>query len=103
MAKIKFLKSHHEFAYFAGDIAQVDDDKAAELLNRGYAIILPEDGGDDIVNTLPEDLPGRVALFAAGFETPEAVKEAGDSILDVEGVGKGTLKQIEAYFKNLAK
>jgi hypothetical protein len=52
------------------------------------------------VNTLPEDLPGREKLFAAGFDTAEKVKEVsgGDSLLDV-GISVAMLKKIKKYFK----
>jgi len=99
LIKVKFLKAHPEFAYSAGSVGEVTEENAARLLNSGYIIILPEDGNEDVVNTLPEDFPARDILFAEGFDTAEKVKEAGESILDVKGIGKGTYKQIVAYFE----
>lgn len=97
--KVKFLKAHPEFAYSKGDIGSVTEDNAARLLNSGHIILLPEDSDEGVNNTLPEDFPARDILFAEGFDTAEKVKEAGVSITDVSGIGKGTYKQIVAYFE----
>ena len=97
--KVKFQKAHPEFAYSAGDIGLVEDEKAAQLLNTGYVIMLPDDGDNDVVNTITEDFTARDILFAEGFDSAEKVKEAGESITDVKGIGKGTYKQIVAYFE----
>lgn len=97
--KVKFLKSHPEFAYFKGDVGEITEDNAARLLESGHIIILPEGSGEGDENTLPEDLPARDILFAEGFDTAEKVKEAGESITDIKGIGKATYKQIVAYFE----
>jgi hypothetical protein len=95
--KVKFLKAHHEFAYSAGDIGMVQDDKAAKLLNAGYVIILPDDASAGLSNPLPEDFPGRDLLFEAGFDSVEKIVAAGEAITDVKGIGKGTVKAIEKW------
>lgn len=99
MTKVKFLKSHNQFAYFKGDVADIKSEDVATLLNSGYVIILPDERDDD-VNTLPEDLPGREFLFDAGFDSIEKNKKAGNSLLNVTGIGKGTLKKIQVYLKD---
>ena len=95
LVNIKFLKPHPAYAYFTGDTGKINADKAAKLIKDGYIIIAPEK--DDINNPLPEDLPARDILFENGFDTVEKVKQAGESILDISGIGKGTLKQLETY------
>jgi hypothetical protein len=97
--KVKFTKAHFLFSYFVGDIGYVTPENAEMLLNGGYALPLPDDDDNAKENTLPEDFPARDILFAEGFDTPEKVKEAGESITDVKGIGKGTYKQIAAYFE----
>jgi hypothetical protein len=97
--KVKYMRSHPQDAYFVGDIAMVSDEKAAERLKSGHIMLLPEDGDNDKINPLPEDLPARDILFEAGFDTAGKVKEAGESITDVKGIGKGTYRQIVAYFE----
>jgi len=94
--KVKFLRAAPKYAYSAGDIGIVSADKAPGLLSGGYIIILPEED-DQKENLLPEDLPGRDKLFAAGFDSVEKVKAAGDSLLDA--VSNTMLKKIKAYLK----
>jgi hypothetical protein len=95
--KVKFRKSHPEFAYFAGDVAAISDDQAAKLLESGHIMMLPDD--EDLVNTLPEDLPGRVVLFKEGYDTAEKVKADLTAIAELKGIGKAIYKQIVAYFE----
>lgn len=39
--KVKFLKSHPKFAYFAGNIADITDEKQLEMLN-GFVVPVKE-------------------------------------------------------------
>lgn len=106
MIRVKFLKSHPSYGYFAGDMGEVSPEAAQVLLKGGY--ILPLPGEEEVkapadnapVNTLPEDLPGRDKLFAAGYTKIEDVKDAGDSILDVQGISNAMLKKITKYLSN---
>jgi hypothetical protein len=100
LIKVKFAKAHWLFSYFAGDIGYVTPENAEMLLNGGYALPLPDDGEADKVNPLPEDMPARDILFDQGFDSVDKVKEAGDSLTDIKGIGKGTLKQLAAWFDN---
>jgi hypothetical protein len=94
--KVLFLKAHPKFAYHADQIGLVNAKKAVMLFKEKFAVPAP-DGGND--NTLPEDFPVRDLLFEAGYDTVEKIKAAGDSLTDVKGVGKGTLKQLENWFE----
>ncbi len=96
--KVKWVKPHPRYAYFAGDVGTVKVEKVKELLDKGYIIPIP-DQEDKKDNPLPEDLPARDILYEAGFDTVEKVKEAGESLADIKGIGKGTLKQLAEYFK----
>jgi hypothetical protein len=99
--KVKFNKSHPKLAYFEGDVAKIPAQTASKykLLEKGYVINLPVDGDVDDINKLPEDIPSRDILFEAGYDTIEKIKKAGESLIDVKGIGKGTLKQIESWFE----
>lgn len=39
--KVKFIKSHPKFAYFAGDVADITDKKHLEMLN-GFVVPVKE-------------------------------------------------------------
>ena len=93
--KVLWLKAHHKYAYSKGDLGSVDADLALTLMNEGYIMPVPETEVEKD-NPLPEDLPGRTILFAAGYETLAAIKESGDSLLDV-GISNTTLKKVKAY------
>ncbi len=97
--KVKFNKSHPKLAYFKGDVAKISAETVSKLklLEQGFVINLPDD--EDDLNKLPEDLPSRDILFEAGYDSIEKIKKAGDSLIDVKGIGKGTLKQLETWFE----
>jgi hypothetical protein len=104
MIKVKWLKAHNKFSYVAGDVGYVTPVWAEILLAQGYILPVP-DAVTELpesapVNTLPEDLPARDKLFAAGFDSIEKVKEAGDSLLDVIGISNNILKKITKYLKD---
>ena len=109
MVKVKFLKSHPAFGYFAGDVGTITPEWAEKLLAQGYILPIPDalteitgpaPAAPGKVNTLPDDLPARDKLFAAGFNSLEKIKEAGDSLLDVVGISNNILKKITKYLKD---
>lgn len=109
MIKVKWLKAHFKFAYSVGDVGYVTPEWAEKLLAQGYILPIPDaiteytaaaPAPAPKVNALPEDLPARDKLFAAGFDTLEKVKEAGDSLLDVVGISNNILKKITKYLKD---
>jgi hypothetical protein len=101
--KVKWLKAHWNYSYSAGDTGSLFADLAPALLKGGFIIPVPETD-DKKENPLPEDLPSRDLLFKNGFDTIEKIKEAGDSITDIKGIGKGTLSQLAEWFeKNAAE
>jgi len=109
MVNVIFRMSHPDYGYFAGQSGIIDAGKAQKLLHEGYIIIAPEkeDAGSppadvaplEVVNPLPADFPARVILFEAGFDTVAKVVEAGESLTDIKGIGKGFLRQIDAWCK----
>lgn len=96
---VYWLKAHFKYAYSAGDHGMVDANAAPALIKGGYIMPLP-DTEVEKVNPLPEDLPGRTAIFNAGFDSLEKIKEAGDSLLDA-GISTTTLKKVKTYLKTL--
>ncbi len=94
---VLWVKAHPKYAYNKGDRGIVLADRAPSLLKEGFIIPVPDE--DENKNTLPEDLPARDVLFEAGYDTIEKIKKAGESLIDVKGIGKGTLKQLEAWFE----
>jgi hypothetical protein len=107
MIRVKFLKSHPGYAYFAGDMGIVSPEAAEKMLAGGYILPLPEESNEPIVNeikgdlnTLPPDLPGRDKIFEAGYLTVESVKDAGDKLLDIPGISNAMLKKISKYLES---
>ena len=97
---VYWVKAHWHYAYSAGDNGIVLAEKAPELMEKGFIIPLPEEEEKRIekVNPLPEDLPGRTALFDSGYETLDQLKAAGDSLLDA-GISNTTLRKVKNYLK----
>lgn len=99
--KVKWLKSHPKYAYFAGDVGEIEADAAADLLNKGYLVTLPETTIKLMEeNPLPEDFPAREILWTEGFKTISEVLEAGESLKTIKGIGKGMYQKIIAYKKD---
>lgn len=96
--KVKFRKSHPDFAYFANDIACLSSDHVAKLVNEGFVIILPNDEEDEEENPLPKNLPARNVLFSAGYKDVKKIRESGDSILDA-GISMPTLKKVKKFLE----
>jgi hypothetical protein len=97
--KIKFLRPVQGMAYWENDVAEIPDAKAANLVNRGFAVIIPETEGP--VNKLPHDLPAREILFENGMETIDDIKKAIDVLVDFNGIGKATARKIKTYINGL--
>ena len=98
--KIKFRHPVTGLAYFAGDITDsLADEKAADLVAKGHAILIPETEGEE--NNLPTDLPGREQLFDGGLETIADVKNALPTLTDIKGIGKQTAAAIKKYLNSL--
>jgi len=102
--KVKFLKSHPDYGYFAGDTGLISPKAAEKLLQGGYIMLIPEAEIynapiPERINPLPEDMPGRERLFDAGFVTIEEIKEAGDSLLDA-GISNTILKRVKTFLKD---
>lgn len=102
MIKVKWVKAHPKYAYVAGDTGYVRADVVEELVSKGYVIPLPDEIKAPVVevNPLPEDMPGREKLYAAGFKSADAIKLAGDSLLDA-GISNAILKKITKYLKDV--
>lgn len=95
LVRVIWLKGYPGHVSFAGLKSSVDASLAPKLFKDGFIQLLPDEQ-EESVNTLPEDLPARDKLFAAGFTTIDQVKEAGDSLLDA-GISNTTLKKIKSY------
>lgn len=115
MIKVKWVKAHFKYAYSAGDVGYVKADVVESLVAQGYVIPLPDEireiapvpapglepvpAPPEVVNPLPENLPGREKLFLAGFDSLDKIREAGDGLLDVVGISNSMLKKIKKYLK----
>ena len=114
MITVKWMKAHRRFAYVAGEIGSVTPEWAEKLVAEGYVIPVPDVFPEGLlsssttasekktiectVNTLPEDLPARDKLFAAGYDTEEKVKAlTEDNLLDV-GISKTIAKRVKKHF-----
>lgn len=82
------------YGYFGGETVNLPSEKATELVENGFAILVQETEGD--ANTLPEKLPLRELLFENGYETVEQILQVRNTLVDVKGIGKAlSLKIIE--------
>ena len=95
--KIKFLHPVPGYAYFAGDVCEINDSRGAKLIAQGAAFMIPETEGTP--NNLPENIPAREVLFENGLENMADVQNAIETLTDLNGIGKATAKKINAFVK----
>lgn len=97
--RVKFRKSHPNFGYFAGDNAEIDDNTAGELLEKGYVILVPSEEIDPVdENQLPENLPGRILIFKAGINSVEELKlMKEEDFTSIKGIGPKMAEQIVEF------
>lgn len=87
------------FGYFGGETADLPDDIAADFVNVGIAVMVPEtEGGEE--NTLPEDLPFRKLLAENGFTEVKQILSASDTLTDIKGIGPAAAGNIVEFCKN---
>lgn len=96
--KIKFLKPVAGFAYFEGDVAELADNLAAGIVAKGAAVIIPETEGP--VSNLPLMIPARAILVREGFETIEDIRAAVDTLSQIKGLNKKTVKEITDFIND---
>lgn len=97
LIKVKFLKSHSSYAYFADDMGLIKAEDLEPLQKKGFVALYPGiDGPDE--NPLPEDLAGRAILFENGITTLEDAKALGEQgLIDLPEIGKVTAEKILSY------
>ncbi|MEI7524552.1 MAG: helix-hairpin-helix domain-containing protein [Mariniphaga sp.] len=91
--KIKWLKPHPGYAYFAGDLADLEPEAVESLSNSGHVILFPGEDKKE-VNTLPEDLPNRDILFENGYTSSEQIAAASNAISGIKGISKKSAELI---------
>ena len=97
--KAQWLKSHHKYGYFPGDVCDLSKKEFKELAKTKHVIeyVAPEPEAPAI--DLPEDFPGRDALIENNVFTLAEVKEIED-FTEIKGIGKSLNAQIHEYLKN---
>jgi hypothetical protein len=97
--KVKFIQpgAGYGYAHFVGDVADIDDNAAAKLVADGIcAIAEPFEGGC----MLPQDVPFRKVLEAAGIADIDALKEIEDLTV-IKGIGEASATAITDYLNKL--
>lgn len=93
--KVKFIKNNAAaigLAYMIGQEADLPELLAEQCIEDGYAVRVK------VLVDLPEELPKREALIAAGITTVEAVEAASDKELEaLKGIGKKSVEEIRAF------
>jgi len=99
LIKVKFIKPGNEvqMAHCIGDKVEMPELLALELSERG--IIEPFNPTKEPQLDLPENLPARDLILAAGITTVEEVllEIKGKTLTEIKGIGKRTAEQIEEF------
>lgn len=94
--KIEFVKSAAGIGFAYSQGMQLDCGKpfGKEMVELGYAVELEEGSSN-----LPEDLPMREVLIAAGIDSIEALKEIAspEKLEALKGIGKKSAENIIKY------
>lgn len=92
---VQFLKPRQGLAYFAGDIARMDEKEANDLIDGGYV----KQSAQPEISDLPIELPGRAALIKDGLLTKEQVLASKEVLTDIKGIGDKTAAEIIEMLK----
>lgn len=105
LIRVKFKKSHPAYGYFEGEIGVIKSSDAPQMLKEDYILPIPgetdeaETKKQGEANNLPQDMPMRDKLFAAGYKTVADVKEAGESLVEIPGISVAAQKKIHKYLE----
>ena len=86
--KLHFKRTPPGTGYHAGQVVSVPADIADKMVAGGYA--------GEPTPVLPNDMPGRDALIAAGYESIDQVDAVKD-LTKITGIGKATAEQLSEY------
>lgn len=99
--KVKFIKTAVGIGlgYFEGNIAELDEKLAAELIEMGY---IEKHIAKNTIQ-LPDDFPARETLIKAGFTDLEDLFEEVENgtLTKVKGIGSKTAVEIENYLNKI--
>ena len=95
--KCLFLKPVKGYAYFKGEVGELPDEVATDLVEKGFVTLYK--GEEE--NTLPDGMPSRKILFENGFRTVSDVKNAKEALEEIRGIGKKMATTIIEYCENL--
>lgn len=101
--RVKFIKSHPDFAYFAGDNANISEAQVQDfkLIERGFVMVIPTEE-EAPVNTLPEDLPSRDFLFKNGFESIADIVAVGEvGVAELKGISKKAAGEVFSFIAQI--
>ena len=92
MIHVRFIKNGapHLFAYSAGRVGVIHDEKQAKHLESIGVVEILKD-----YNELPDNIPGKEALIQAGIQTVEQLKSI--ELTEIEGISKALAKKIIQY------
>lgn len=92
---VKFIKPVKGYAYFAGDVAALDDKEAERLIRSGFAYKVSR--SPSYASDLPADFPAREILIREGLVTRRQVIDALPALRDVKGIGSRTYDLIQKH------
>lgn len=98
--KVKFLKNGpgFGFGYMAGQSADIDAKKAAELIKLKVVVAAEGDEGNC---ELPEGIPHRDELEKAGINSLDELAKYANDYTAIAGIGKAKATDIDDYIKAL--
>lgn len=95
--KIQFIKSVSGFAYSAGMQADLPDEMAQPLIEKGAAYQI--NNLKQPISDLPADFPAREILIKEGLITKAQVRAAAAGLKDIKGIGAKTAAEIVERLK----
>lgn len=88
---VKFIKSRQGYAYFAGDITDLADETASQLIEEGF--VIPATAKEEDSN-LPVDLPCRTLLIKNGLTQCDQVLASREVLTEIKGIGTKSAEEI---------
>ncbi|QZE15357.1 hypothetical protein K4L44_05860 [Halosquirtibacter laminarini] len=98
--KVEIIRCHPFYSYFVGDKVELGEPVAQTFITGKYAMPIVSSTQSE-ENQLHEDLPYRELLFENGYTSLDEIEKAGESLIEVNGIGNKAMEKVLHFIQDL--